>query len=85
MKALSLCVILIGVVSLTGCESVKGVLGPLGSVFGGASNKIEALLAAEVAGQYVVEIRKDGNVLLSEAWECTKDAESGKLTGCHKR
>lgn len=69
------------IVAMTGCESVKS----LGPIFGGASNKIEALLAAEVAGQYVVEIRKDGDVVLSEAWECTKDAESGKLTGCHKR
>jgi len=73
------------IVAVTGCESVKGTFGSLGSVFGGASNKIEALLAAEAAGTYVVEIRKDGDVLLSEAWECTKSPETGKLTGCHKR
>lgn len=65
----------------SGCSS----LGSLGGLIGLSQNKIEAILAAQVAGSYVVQITKDGEIVLAEAWECTKDAESGKLTGCHKR
>lgn len=73
--------VLLVMVMLTGCSA----LGSLSGLFGGTSNKIETFLAAQVAGTYTVEIKKDGEALLSETWECTKDAESGKLTGCHKR
>lgn len=74
----------IGLFAMTGCESLRGVTGSLGGIFGIAQNKIEAALAAEVAGTYVVEIKKDGVALLTESWECTKGAD-GKLTGCHKK
>lgn len=73
--------VLFVMVMLTGCSTLESLSGGLF----GASNKIETFLAAQVAGTYTVEIKKDGEALLSETWECTKDAESGKLTGCHKR
>ena len=73
--------VLFVMVMLTGCSTLELLSGGLF----GASNKIETFLAAQVAGTYTVEIKKDGEALLSETWECTKDAESGKLTGCHKR
>ena len=81
MKIVHGLLIMLVVVVMAGCSA----LGSLGNIFGSQSNKVEAFLAAQVAGQYVVEIRKDGDILLSESWECTKDAESGKLTGCHKQ
>jgi len=84
MKTFGLIVMLLMTVSLVGCESLRGTFGSLGSVFGVAQNTIEATLAAQVAGEYVVEIRKDGEVLLAEAWTCTK-GEDGKLSGCHKK
>ena len=68
-------------IMLTGCESLKAALPFLGS----STNQIEAVLAAQAAGVYTVEFRKDGNILVSETWECTKDVTTGKLTGCHKR
>lgn len=84
MKSLGLGIMLLLAVSVTGCSSIKSTLGPLGSFFGIAQNTIETSLAAEVAGTYVVEIRKDDKVLLSESWACTKGAD-GKLSGCHKQ
>lgn len=80
MKTFGVAMMLIMAVSLVGCESLRS----LGGVFGIAQNTIEATLAAQVAGEYVVEIRKDGEALLSEAWTCTKGAD-GKLSGCHKK
>lgn len=84
MKAFGFGLLLVLAVAVTGCSSIKSTLGPLGGFLGIAQNTIEATLAAEVAGTYVVEIRKDDKVLLSESWACTK-GEDGKLTGCHKQ
>jgi len=84
MKTFGLVGVVIMAVAVTGCESLRGTFGSLGSVFGIAQNTIETSLAAEVAGTYVVEIRKDEKVLLSESWTCTKGAD-GKLAGCHKQ
>jgi hypothetical protein len=75
MKAIALFGILIAVVALSGCETVKGL-------FGGNS-QIEAVLAAQVAGEYTVEFKKDGMMLHSERWNCTR-GDDGKLSGCHK-
>jgi len=67
-----------GLVLITaGCESFKGL-------FGGDTNQIEAVLAAQVAGEYVVEFKKDGAVLHTEKWICTR-GEDGKLSGCHRQ
>ena len=84
MKTLGLAMMLIMAVAVSGCESLRGTFGTLGGILGIAQTTIEAKLAAEVAGTYVVEIRKDDQVLLAESWECTK-GDDGKLTGCHKR
>jgi hypothetical protein len=81
MKAWYGLLAIVAMVAVTGCSTLESLSGGLF----GASNKIETFLAAQVAGTYTVEIKKDGEALLSETWECTKDAESGKLTGCHKR
>lgn len=85
MKTFTLIGIAIIALSLSGCETAKGLLGPLGPMLGIVQNKIETSIAAEAAGEYVAEIRKDGKVLVSESWTCTRDSESGKLTGCHKK
>lgn len=84
MRNIGIIGIVVMIMAVTGCSSVKSALGPLGGFFGIAQNTIETSLAAEVAGTYVVEIRKDDKVLLSESWACTKGAD-GKLTGCHKQ
>lgn len=84
MKAFGMIMMLIMTMSLVGCESLRGTFGSLGSVFGIAQNVIETRLAAEVAGTYVVEIKKDGEIVLAESWSCTR-GEDGKLTGCHKQ
>jgi len=86
MRAAAIVLVGLVAISMTGCSALKeSVGGAFGGLFGGASNKIEAFLAAQVAGVYTVEIKKDGEALVTETWECTKDATSGKLTGCHKR
>jgi len=72
----------ISLLTIGGCSTIDGLLQTVGF---GASTKIEAFLAAQVAGKYEVKITKDGETLLTEMWECTKHAETGKLTGCHKR
>lgn len=85
MKHIMVAVVMVMGMSLVGCSALKESVGAFGGLFGIGQNKIEAALAAEVAGTYTVQITKDGAVLLSESWECTKHPESGKLTGCHKR
>lgn len=85
MKHVMVAVVMVMGMSLVGCAALKESVGSFGGLFGIGQNKIEAMLAAEVAGTYTVQITKDGAVLLSESWECTKHPESGKLTGCHKR
>lgn len=75
-------VMIASMLTIGGCSTFDGLLQTIGL---GASTKIEAFLAAQVAGEYEVVISKDGEALLTERWECTKDAETGKLTGCHKR
>lgn len=78
-----LLVVLAGsILAIGGCSTFDGLLQTVGL---GASTKIEAFLAAQVEGTYEVVISKDGEALLTERWECTKSAETGKLTGCHKR
>lgn len=84
MKTFGLAVIMIMAVAVAGCGAMKSMLGPLGGYLGIAQNVIETSLAAEVAGTYVVEIRRDDKVLLSESWACTKGTD-GKLSGCHKQ
>jgi len=83
MKTVGLMLIMGMAVVVSGCESLRGTFGSLSGILGIAQTTIEAKLAAEVAGTYVVEIRKDEQVLLHESWACTK-GEDGKLTGCHK-
>ncbi len=85
MKNVVIAMALIASTTFVGCSALKESVGAFGGLFGIGQNKIEAALAAEVAGTYTVQITKDGAVLLSESWECTKHPESGKLTGCHKR
>lgn len=57
---------------LVGCGAAKQDL-----------KQIEATLSNVAAGEYQVSITKDGKALLTEVWVCS--ADSGKLTGCHKR
>ncbi len=74
--ALALGVVIFALSVLTGCETVKGLFG--------SNPNIEAVLAAQVAGVYVVEFKKDGVVLHTETWNCTR-GDDGKLSGCHKQ
>jgi len=85
MKHMMVAMVMVMGMSLVGCAALKESVGSFGGLFGIGQNKIETALAAEVAGTYTVQITKDGAVLLSESWECTKSEETGKLTGCHKR
>lgn len=62
---------------LAGCSSLPPWLG-------GVKNLIETQVGANVSGIYKINVEKDGKVLYTETWECTKDA-AGKLTGCHKQ
>lgn len=77
MKTMMMLGILMLMVTMAGCETFKGW-------FGGDTSKIEAVLAAQVAGEYVVEFKKDGAVLHSEKWVCTR-GDDGKLSGCHRQ
>lgn len=63
------------VVGLTACNSLPFLSGKA---------QLETLVGVTVAGVYQVSITKDGKALYSEMWECTKDATTQKLTGCHK-
>jgi len=76
MKNVLLSVIGIVVIGgLSACSALPGFLG-------GTTNQINALLATATAGKYTVVFSKDGSVVYTESWECTK--ADGKLTGCHK-
>lgn len=48
-----------------------------------AKSQIEAVIAVQAQGTYVVTLTKDGQTLYTETWECTSDGT--QLTGCHKR
>lgn len=76
MKALSLAVIAAVSLSLSACSAVQSLLKD--------PKQIETVLAAEAAGEYKVEFSKDGQILHTETWDCTK-GEDGKLSGCHRK
>lgn len=76
MKVLTLALLALGTVALSGCSSLPSFLG-------GPSKDIQAFLTAQAAGVYAVTITKDGKPLLAESWECTQ--ANGQLTGCHKQ
>ena len=84
MKASGYIGIALIALTISGCSALDNVLQSVG-LGRGASNHVEAFLAAQVAGTYEVKISKDGAALLTETWTCTKDETTGKLTGCHKQ
>lgn len=57
---------------LAGCESLSAVLKN--------PDQLEAVYKAAVAGDYKVEVSKDGNVLHTERWVC----EAGEKLQCKR-
>lgn len=66
-------------VGSVGCSSLKNSI----PFLGGVKNQIESIVAVTVGGTYTVNVVKDGQVIVSETWECVQ--ENGKLAGCHKK
>lgn len=53
---------------MVGCESLSAILKN--------PEQLETIYSAAVAGEYAVDVKKDGVVLYTERWVCTND---GKL------
>lgn len=70
----SLCMVAV-LGGLVGCESLP---------FLSAKNQLETVVGVAVSGTYSVSVSRNGQVVYTETWDCTKDPTSGKLTGCHK-
>lgn len=76
MKSVALALIASGALFLGGCSMLKSIMDD--------PKQIESIFAAEAAGEYEVELRKDGEVLHTEKWSCDR-GEDGKLAGCHRK
>jgi hypothetical protein len=63
MTKLTYAFVALWALTITGCSAMG---------FAQARAEIKAALSAQAAGTYNVEIRKDGNVLVTETWVCAK-------------
>ena len=76
LKTLLLFTVLIVVGSgLAACDT-------LGPMFGSYKTQLESIIGVAVAGTYNVTVTKDGQLLVTETWDCSTDGK--QLTGCHK-